>query len=284
MKREFYVRRLWLCLMVLGMSTMAFCQKSGGKKMLFVIAGQSNAVGQGDSLQSTSCKGLPCYDYDVVQNKFVPLRDPVGQKWKLLERANTGSVGPAFAKRMNELTKRDIYIVATARGGASCHKNAWLPPYNTWDRAGGMFQDASAKIDRAVALSGLHVSGILWLQGERDANAILDKKLTVADYKAALKDVIHRFRQKYGRRTPFYIIMTGFQKNRAKDGCMEVRKVQSEVCQEMRHVYVVYDTGWMSGEKGWYKDIVHYNQKSLNLIGKTAAEKVFAVSFSKGGK
>lgn len=204
-----------------------------------------------------------------------PLKDPVGQKWNLLERAGTGSVGPAFAKRMYELTHRQIYIVAAARGGASCHRYAWLPPYNTWDRAGGMFQDATEKIDKAISICNISVSGILWLQGERDANAILDNKLTPHDYKKALKDVIHRFRHKYGRHTPFFIIMTGFQKNRAKDGCIAVRKVQQEVSQEMQKVYIVYDTGWMSEGTKWYKDIVHYNQKSLNIIGKTAADEVF---------
>lgn len=244
-------------------------------KMLFVIAGQSNAVGKGDSLSSTDCKGLPCYEYDILLDKMKPLKDPMGQKWNLLDKASTGSVGPAFAKRMNELTNCDIYIVATARGGASCHRNAWLPPCNTWDRTGGMFQDATTKIDKAISLCGISVSGILWLQGERDANAILDNKLTPSDYKKALKDVIYRFRHKYGKRTPFYIVMTGFQKNRAKEGCLEVRRIQNEVSQEIRNVYIVYDTGWMSDGDNWYKDIVHYNQKSLNIIGKKAAEEAF---------
>jgi hypothetical protein len=276
MKKNIYFKTLLILSMaILGFNINVFAQKKDNGKMLFVIAGQSNAVGQGDSLTSTDCKGTPCYEYDVLQNKMKPLKDPVGQKWNLLERAGTGSVGPAFAKRIYELTHCDIYLVATARGGASCHRNAWLPPYNTWDRTGGVFQDATAKIDKAISLCNLSVSGILWLQGERDANAILDKQLTPSDYKKALKDVIHRFRQKYGKSTPFYIIMTGFQKNRAKNGCLAVRQMQQEVSQEMKNVYIVYDTGWMSEGTNWYKDIVHYNQKSLNIIGKTAAEEVY---------
>lgn len=249
-------------------------QGTKANKMLFAIAGQSNAVGQGDSTKSTDCAGLPCYEYNVVRNCTQPLKDPVGQKWMLLERANTGSVGPSFAKRMHELTHSDIYIVAAARGGASCHRKAWLSPYNTWDERGGIFSDATAKIDKAIACCGVQLSGILWLQGERDANAILDGQLTEKEYKSALRSVIIRFRKKYGKDLPFYIVMTGFQKNRAKTGCSIVRKVQREVCEEFEKVFIVYDTGSLSADGKSYKDIVHYNQDALNVIGSSAAENV----------
>jgi acetyl esterase/lipase len=282
MKDSFYTKVLiLLCIIMISPACNVFSQTTDDGKLLFVIAGQSNAVGQGDSTQSISCEGLPCYEYDAVKDAVKPLKDPVGQKWRLLERAGTGSVGPSFAKRMYELTHKSIYIVATARGGASCHRNAWMPPYNTWDERGGMFDDATAKIDNAIKSCGSPVSGIIWMQGERDANAILDKQLTPSDYKQALKSVIIRFRKKYGKEIPFYIVMTGLQKNRPHDGCIAVRTVQSEVCREMNKVFIVYDTKPLSENEGWYKDIVHYNQKALNVIGKEVAEKVIGFSTSK---
>jgi acetyl esterase/lipase len=262
-----------LCLLTLTTLNVS-PQTTNRGKMLFVIAGQSNAVGQGDSTKSINCTGLPCFEYDVVMNVVKPLKDPVGQKWRLLERANTGSIGPSFAKRMNELTHAEVYMVAAARGGASCHRKSWLPPYNTWDERGGMMNDATAKIDMAIKSCGAPLTGILWLQGERDANAILDGQLTEKEYKQALKSVIIRFRMKYGKDLPFYIVMTGFQKNRAKTGCTVVRKVQREVCEEFEKVFIVYDTGLLSSDGKSYKDIVHYNQDALNDIGKSVAENV----------
>lgn len=174
-------------LMLIMHNVDAYAQASDQQKLLFAIAGQSNAVGQGDSTMSADCSGLPCFEYDVTSNTNKPLKDPVGQKWNLLERASYGSIAPAFAKRMYELVKKDIYIVTAARGGASCHRKAWLPPYNSWDERGGVFDDAKTKIDKAITCCGTKLSGIIWLQGERDANAILDHQLTKHEYKESLK-------------------------------------------------------------------------------------------------
>jgi len=53
--------------------------------------------------------------------------------------------------------------------------------------------------------TGLKLSGILWLQGERDANAIHDGKLKPAEYQAALTDLINRFRKSFGEKQLFIL-------------------------------------------------------------------------------
>ena len=83
---------------------------------LFLLAGQSNAVGQGDSLESAVCQPNTAFEFDADANDFIPLKDPAGKPWKLFQQA--GSMAPAFAKRINELTGQPLCIVTAARGGA----------------------------------------------------------------------------------------------------------------------------------------------------------------------
>jgi len=244
------------------------------KPQLFLLAGQSNAVGPGDSLTSLKCLPNTAFEFDAAANDFVPLKDPAGKAWKLFQRAGTGSVAPPFAKRMNELTGQPVYMVTAARGGASCHQKGEMGNYNTWDRSGALFGQAVEKVKLAEAKSGISLSGIIWMQGERDANAILAGQMTGAEYQAALESLILRFREKFGKKLPFYIVQTAYQQDKAPEGCEAVRNAQLAVTQKMKRVYMAYgETGEFARRK-WFKDIVHYNQDALNDIGTKVAEYV----------
>lgn len=243
---------------------------------LFLVAGQSNAVGQGDSLKSVICKPNTCFEFDASDNRFIPLKDPAGKPWKSFQRAGTGSICPPFAARFNSLTGKQIYMVTAARGGASCSKKAELANYGTWDTSGLLFQQAVEKTGMAEILSGLRLSGIIWLQGERDANAMLSGHITAADYKTALIDLINRFREAFKSEIPFYIIQTGYQLDKSRDGSNAVRKIQTEVAEKMKGVYIAYSETNEFENRAWFKDNVHYNQEALNDIGKKTAEFIFS--------
>jgi hypothetical protein len=98
---------------------------------LFLLAGQINSVGGGDSAGGPQCIPGTAFGFDVAANDFIPLKDPVGEAWKLFHKSGTGSVSPSFAKRLNELTNAPVYMVTAARGGASCNRKAELGSYNT---------------------------------------------------------------------------------------------------------------------------------------------------------
>ena len=70
---------------------------------LFLIAGQSNAVGQGNSALSVVCTQGTAFEYNGLTNSLQHLQDPMGQTVSNLEPAATGSIGPAFAKTLNAL-------------------------------------------------------------------------------------------------------------------------------------------------------------------------------------
>lgn len=244
----------------------------GQKPQLFLLAGQSNAVGQGDSTKSAMCLPNTAFEFDAAANDFIPLKDPTGKAWKLFNKAGTGSVALAFAKRLNEFTGQPVYMITAARGGASCHRKAEMANYDTWDTSGNLFAMAVEKTDMAEAKAGLPLSGIIWMQGERDANAILAGKLTAMEYKSALVSVIKRFREKFGKKLPFYIVETAFQQDKAPAGCEAVRKAQVSVSKKMKRVYIAYGETGEFAQRKWFKDIVHYNQEALNDIGTKTAE------------
>ncbi|MEI7422810.1 MAG: sialate O-acetylesterase [Prolixibacteraceae bacterium] len=251
------------------------------KMQLFLLAGQSNAVGQGDSLKSLKCLPGTAYEFDATINDFFPLKDPAGKPWKLFNRAGTGSVAPSFARRLNELTGNTVYMVTAARGGASCHKKAEMSNYDTWDTNGKLFDQAIEKTKMAEAKAGVKLAGIIWMQGERDANAILNGQMTQAEYQEALKNLINRFRDKLGKKLPFYIVQTGYQQDKAPDGCLAVRNAQAAVATNMKGVFISYSETEDFAKRKWFKDIVHYNQEALNDIGVKTAEFVVARNLGK---
>jgi len=113
---------------------------------LFLLAGQSNAGGLGDSALSNLHLNERAFEYDVLVDQIIPLKDPAGQKWKSLEKVNgRGTILPAFTKQLSSLWKQDIVVVHAARSGSSCHGKAELAQYGTWDTTGKLFIDTEEK-------------------------------------------------------------------------------------------------------------------------------------------
>lgn len=260
----------------LFLSTMLMSGKTlAQEKTLWLIAGQSNAVGQGDSTLSTKCGKGTAWEYVFTSDALRPLADPAGVRELDFERANSGSLAPAFAAGVvAQQTSSSVVIVSAARGGASCHQKAELNNYGTWDSRGNLmlFDGAVKKVKAAEKKTALPLSGILWLQGERDANAINDGKLTPLEYETALTDLIARFRKALGRDVPFYIVQTGYFKDHPREGFDAVRRAQQNVADKDKFTEVVYTETNLFEAKGWMKDQIHYNQTGLNHIGAAVAD------------
>jgi hypothetical protein len=247
------------------------------QKVLFLAAGQSNAVGQGDSAAAVQCAPQTAWEYRFSTDTLVPLKDPVGYAELHLEAAFTGSAWPAFAQAYHRLTGSTVVMVAAARGGSSCHQLAELANYGTWDTTGRLrlFDSAVVKTQAALRKSGAQLKGIIWSQGERDANAINAGLLTAGAYKQSLRQLVERFRKALGPHLPFYIIQTGYYLNHPQEGFDAVRAAQQALSAEMERVYIVYGATNRFKEKGWMKDEIHYNQTGLNTIGETIAGTIY---------
>ncbi len=263
------MNRLFL-LGLLGMSFISFAGKSiPPAKSVFLVAGQSNAVGQGVS-GSFAGELTLALEYKYGSNAFVALKDPVGEDLLDLEMARAGSAWPAFAEQFCK-DGRELILIPAARGGSSCDARAELMPYGTWAEAGKLFNRAVLKTNAALALSKTTLSGIIWCQGERDANAINEGKLTARQYEESLKNLIVRFQHIYRSDLPFYIIQTGYYKGHPKRGFDAVRKAQVNVAASVAHVHVVYGDTHLFKDADLLPDGIHYNQQSLNKIGKDVA-------------
>lgn len=260
----------WLCGIILFMS---YTTTIAQKRQLFLIAGQSNAVGQGNSTESVKCAPATALAYLAAADSLVPLADPFGEKAGHFEQAGSGSIATAFAHEYHRLTGTVAVMVSAARGGASCHQRAELGNYGTWAESGRLplLDEAVSKTRRAMQKTGLPLQGIIWMQGERDANAIADSLMSGTDYATALTGVIRRFRQQLGSDVLVYIVLTGYQAGRTKAGSDAVRAAQLSVATRTARTYIVYrETDEFDG-RGWMKDFVHYNQTGLNDIGQKTA-------------
>ncbi|MVM38546.1 hypothetical protein GO730_14905 [Spirosoma sp. HMF3257] len=257
-----------------GFVFLIYCTTATAQKQhLFLIAGQSNAVGQGTAAQSVVCPPGVALAYLASTDSLVALADPFGERVGHFEQASTGSMAPAFAQEFHRVTGGRTVLLSTARGGASCDQRAELGNYGTWAKTGKLplLDESVANTKRAMLKTGLPLRGIIWLQGERDANAIADTLMTGNDYLNALMDVIHRFREGLGSTVPVYIVQTGYQAGRTTTGSDAVRAAQLAVTRRLPKTYVVYRETNAFAKRGWMKDFVHYNQTGLNDIGQKTA-------------
>jgi hypothetical protein len=247
------------------------------QKALFLAAGQSNAVGMGNVALSIQVPHGAAFEYKYEIDSCVPLKDPVGENRLNFQQARSGSLWPSFAKSYYYLTNRQVVIVPTAMGGSSCSHKA--ETNSTWDSIGKrlLLDSAVKKSKAAEGLLKQKIDGIIWLQGERDANAIYEGKLTAEEYRLSLISVINRFRSKLGYPVPFFIVLTGNQMDRPFLGNEAVRKMQEDISRDMAFVYIVYKKTKGFKQRKLMKDKVHYNQDALNEIGKEAAKNIYNI-------
>lgn len=252
---------------------------SYGQRRLFIAAGQSNSVGMADSSLSVIVPKGQAYEFKYNNCQLVPLKDPVGEARLNFEPAHTGSLWPSFARSYFALCSREVVIIPAARGGSSCSRMAELGNMGTWDSAGKipLLAGAVRKAKSAELLLHQSVNGIIWLQGERDANAIFAKQVTAKEYAACLISVIRRFRKGLGYQVPFYIVLTGNQRGKEPAGNEMVRQEQRKVAEDIPAVYIVYQNTPYFEKLHLMKDFVHYNQKALNQMGKEIAQKIYSL-------
>lgn len=273
------MRRLLISALILLLTTSCYQPKES--KLLFVIAGQSNAMGVGDSSKSVF-KKLPCYEYNSIKDSFVRLKDPVGQDHLNFQIAKTGSFIPSFAYSYAELAHREVNIVQCAKGGTSLSVKAETKDWGNWSKTGKLLPSSFKKIDLAISNLDQNelkkITAIIWSQGENDGEAIGQGDLTAQEYKSDLKDLISKFRQRYGSSLSFIIIETGRHASSKEfdEGYAVVRKIQQEVAAEDPNTYIGYNETKDFIEKNWLKDPVHYNQEALNNIGEKLAEFIVA--------
>jgi len=261
---------------LLLISLFSFLHSWAQSHKLFLVAGQSNAVGVGNADSSTICIPATCFEYISTADSIRPLKDPVGYSAtnEDFQAAVTGSAWPAFASTYYQLTGDTVIIVQAAKGGTSCTAAADAGAGN-WSSAYHLFTQAAAKAKRAETFTGQQLSGIIWLQGESDAMGINSNKISVCQYEDALIDLIQRFRNAFRCNLPFYIIQTGLYTQKYDSAFSIVRKIQQHVADEDSLTFIADSAAITYRALGWMNaDHIHLDQRALNNTGANAAQNI----------
>lgn len=232
---------------------------------IFIVAGQSNASGRGDSAQSPTVLATEGLKWDGSTSTFETLADPItGAN----DSSITGSAWPQFAKTYFEKTGRLSAYVHTSKGGTGADE--WSPGTTIQNNAIAAAQAAIAKAE--TLYDKVNVAGVLWCQGERDGI----EGTSESDYKSLLNDVIEDYRSKLNLpELPIFIYELGAKNDGTYASTYQViRTAQNNYCLERRNAYMVFNRAKYFPSEGKMKDADHYTQAGYNEMGEVSAERV----------
>ena len=176
-----------------------------------------------------------------------------------LSRAKGAGLGLTFAKTRTEKTGVPIGLIPAAHGGTSMTQ--WDPSRR--DEGGGSLYGATWERVRA---NGGKVAGILWYQGESDANPT-----DAALYASRMTALIKAFRADFGQPDlPFYLVQLGAfiaePLQEMVSGWNLVREAQRILPQSLPHTAVVsaIDLGLDDG--------IHIDTAGLQTLGRRLAQ------------
>jgi hypothetical protein len=190
---SFVRRRARTFLLVLPMIWMqlAACAVGGDtleqpRNLVFLLAGQSNMVGQGESAELTGQLSRPQRDINYWSDGWVPLAPGHGN--------SSQEFGPelSFGRRIKDAFPNDsIYLIKYGHNGTAL--------YNDWRPTDGpqyvkfMATAEAALADLAASGVEYELSGMLWMQGESDA-----KEGEALAYEQNLRNFIAHIRDVFG--------------------------------------------------------------------------------------
>jgi Ca2+-binding EF-hand superfamily protein len=195
---------LMVVLMVLVQGQPASAEAPSKKLKVFILAGQSNMVGWGDSLKlSDDLKNGSDRVLMFEDGKWQPLR-PFKKAMKNQEQFGMAefSFGPeiAFGDEIAKACPNEtIGIVKLAFGGTSIL--TWKPNWSKEDAdrvgqggRGSLYKKLMAKVDQARKARDIEIVGFLWLQGGRDMKDVAVAK----EYLENLKSLVAAVRKDTG--------------------------------------------------------------------------------------
>ena len=250
---------LFAALAIAATSNLAHAQTTlpaKDKFHLFLLVGQSNMAGRG-KVEEQDKKSHPRVLALNKAGEWVPAVDPIHFDKSAAGVGLGKSFGIQIAEANPEIT---VGLIPCAVGGSPI--DSWQPgefykPTNShpWDDA----------IKRAkLALEKGTLKGILWHQGESDANA----KLAPA-YGAKLLNLVKRFRDDLGAKdVPFLVGQIGqFTDVPWDEHQRQVDQAQQDLPKHAAHTAYVSADGFK--HKG---DKVHFDSASLREFGQRYAE------------
>ena len=240
--------------------------------VLFIVAGQSNAVGFAKDLyEKAHYAGTFWQWYDEETPSLQPLQDPTAYK-------QNGSAWPEFGRTFFELTGRKVCILNAAYGGSGVTSISG----NNWSSTGALRYTARTQYENvksALTESNIdyELGGVIWIQGEAETLRIPEGRITIEDYIAGTKDVFTFFRtMSENENLPIYMSQIGYYRQAFSDpeimqATLEVQEAQLQIAKEMANVYMAFEGAKYFEDAGYMSDSVHYSQNGYNILGKAFA-------------
>lgn len=228
---------------------------------VFIIAGQSNAVGQ----------DIPDQSFVAPQNKVLRFHNGA------LQGVNALGAWASFGKVYSQKTQRAIVFIPTSKGGTGSHRGS-DSGNGHWGADGALFNNSINLTKNAlVALNksgySATLKGVLWVQGENDALAIKQGLMLQNDYEIALNSLILRYRQQLGNSLPFFIFQTGTGVGQSDAEYAMIRNVQKQVAAK-QYNKLVYSGALTFPARDLMWDIYHYKPEGYSEMGSMGAYSV----------
>jgi hypothetical protein len=237
---------------------------------VFVIGGQSNALGQGDNVDL-----MPPYD---TPRRDVMLWDASTSSWVDMQGGygrNPDEFGleVSLGHKLADVLGGDIRIVKLAVGGSGLN-DQWAPG------TGELYQALNKRVGEALAsLPGMvaTVSGMFWVQGERDSRDIDDGMNPANNYEVNLTNLISSYRRDFNNRDMTFIIGKIHASLDTSPGQYPyaelVRTAMENVAFDDELVGIV-DTDTFSLKD----DALHFNSEGIIDLGNALAEEHIALT------
>ena len=170
-------------------------------------------------------------------------------------RTKGAGLGLSFAKARYAHTGAPVGLIPSAHGGTSMQQ--WDPARK--GEGGGSLYGATLKRFEGV---GGRVAGILWYQGESDANPA-----DVAVYKDRMTALVRSFRADFGQPDlPFYLVQIGcFAADETPEGWDGIREAQRTWAGTLPH------TAMVSAIDLELDDLIHIGTDGLKRLGRRLA-------------
>ncbi|RZC66942.1 hypothetical protein C5167_010628 [Papaver somniferum] len=229
-------------------------------KNIFILAGQSNMVGEGgvvfannfwDGIIPTECKPNPSIIRFSSQRKWVKAQEPLHADIDVNKLCGVGP-GMAFANTLRQKDSRNIGtigLVPCAIGGTRISQ---------WARGTQLYNMFITRSQKSLTEGG-RIRAVLWYQGESDTVSRKDAD----SYGHNLKNFVLNFRQDlHLPMLPFVQVALATAEGSYK---AIVRKAQLEL--DLPNVWTVHANGLPPGPDG-----IHLSTKAQVRVGQMLAE------------
>jgi hypothetical protein len=224
---------------------------------VFLLAGQSNSVGAGDSndgfLDYTNPNILQYPSNGVYEKKIIVAQEPLTHKVS----AASSKIGMhlTFAKNYHKVTGRSVLLLPCAEGSTGFKNNRWNPGNDLYEYS------INSILEVLNLNSNNSLKAILWHQGELDAGSTED----IAAFPSRLDAMITGFRTRLnspnlpfilGELQPTYLAVT--------PPAMAINNHLKNTPQRISNTFCVSSRG-LTGNNG---EEIHFNAPSLRIFGK----------------